>query len=192
MHDKFLQRRGLSSAIFNSRNSSRRADVKVHRGVRHVDSSSTPIKRNRPCGSCRTRARASACSFETCLKIQTRTARPSKGKEKYTDTRRGGGNRGSRGKYTVLGYFCRSRCNIYTARVAPHADERSSCYIPHWTLDDNAAARDNEIRSACECPALITARDDANCALLFATRDARGRKEAQKKKRRRSVSAWPG
>lgn len=77
MHDEFLQRRGRP-AIFNSRNSPRRADVKVHRGVRHVDSSSTPIKRNRPCGSCRTcpriRALVVCTRLKTCLKIQTRAA----------------------------------------------------------------------------------------------------------------------
>jgi len=54
VHDEFLPGGRLAWAIFDSRNSPRRADVKVHRGVRHVDSSSTPIKRNQPCGSCRT------------------------------------------------------------------------------------------------------------------------------------------
>lgn len=52
------------------RGAERRADVKVHRGVRHVDSSSTPIKRNRPCGSCLARVRAYA-SVQTRLKIPT-------------------------------------------------------------------------------------------------------------------------
>lgn len=58
-HSATRRRTPWASVIFNSRYSLRercdaRADVEVHPcSIRHVDSSSTPIKRNRPCGSCR-------------------------------------------------------------------------------------------------------------------------------------------